>query len=735
MLLGAETAPRLERTGVVRWGQGTRMRDLGRVGAEQVAHDFKSPDLDRVLTSLEKAPSKKDAKLRSPALLKAIARAWDRLYVENRTVPSQHVARVYTYTKANITADWLINLRERAWIAIGRGDLVTPAEAVVKTLETQTLYANSAFALELDLGDFSSDFANTLGLITSVRVSDEAQIMQIYRNIAKHVPRAVAWNSRVGDVAVQDLRTAFSERSGLVYVGGAWKSPGDLFLGKDIFHDRARFAPGGPAYASLWQALGIHEPDLDDCIQFLRALATKPYDVDAEAALIDVYRYMEPLLARAERRHRDKLKALPLHCAGGWQTARPVFLVDDHELRSQLSAALPDRQFWSPPCDLREMPLLVALTGVARCTPVLKVAEDRGAGEMQGDNQRDRFARAVDHLSDELARNDAETRLRMSFGWDELRDIPLFVYPGPVRVQARDDALAAGWITIQLQALITTTPYEMHVWEDALPEREYGGHAIASLFPPAARRGIEAEWVVAWQAGRERVGAAIRLASDEEHEDAMNETAAKINAAPKKKIAVSKPGGKGPAKQERKLKDKVGPILGAVVSAGTPPKPQEPTPKPKLHETQPTPKPTDPASRAAPTAYTQADLEQRGWELLVQALETSAEEELVDFRSRHGVGADGTINWKTFVEMKATARAAQNAIEMSNAEYERAKERGIDFILALVSGLEDGYQDEVRLILDPANRATVRPLNGVKLVALSEAPSILIPFGQAEDED
>ncbi|MFB9985765.1 protein NO VEIN domain-containing protein [Mesorhizobium kowhaii] len=119
--------------------------------------------------------------------------------------------------------------------------------------------------------------------------------------------------------------------------------------------------------------------------------------------------------------------------------------------------------------------------------------------------------------------------------------------------------------------------------------------------------------------------------------------------------------------------------------------------------------------------------------MLTQALETSAEELLVDFRSRHGVGADGAIDWKTFVEMKATGRAPQGSIEMSNAEYERAKERGNDFILALVSGLEDGYQDEVRLIFDPARRAAVRPLNGVKLVALTEAPLILIPFGNSED--
>lgn len=213
----------------------------------------------------------------------------------------------------------------------------------------------------------------------------------------------------------------------------------------------------------------------------------------------------------------------------------------------------------------------------------------------------------------------------------------------------------------------------------------------------------------------------------------MEDRAAKINAAPKKKISVSTPGGRGSAQKARTLKNSVGPILGATVVPGSDPKPSPPPAKPKLHETPPPPKPSNPGSGIAPTAYTYRDLEQRGWELLTQALETSAEELMVDFRNRHGVGADGAIDWRTFVEMKATGRAPQNSIEMSNAEYERAKERGNDFILALVSGLEEGYQDEVRLIFDPANRATVRPLNGVKLVALTEAPQVLIPFGDPEE--
>jgi hypothetical protein len=745
MLLGAETAPRLNETEAVRWGSPTRIGELRAAGGEQVPRDYVSPDLERVIAAFPKV-SKKELRVRSPALLKALARGWERLYAERRAVASEHVRGVRTYPRSPVTAGWLVKLRETEWIAIGKGKLVTPNAAVIKTLETQTLYANSAFAVDVDPGELGADFAATLGLVTSVRVSDlvtllsdlrggseppdEAQVMQVYRNITKHVPRSVAWNTPIGDLTAQELRSRFAEGIGLVHVWeNVWRRPSDLLRGKDIFHNRGRFVPGGPAYAALWAALDVREPSLDDCLYFLKGLAGQPYDVQATASLIDVYRYMEPLLQHAERRHRERLKALPLYCSDVWQSERPIFLIEDQELRGQLAKALPDRKFWTPPCDLRELPLLVAFTGVTRSMPDLSVMDDREAARDRGDGIRAHFVQAVDHLSDELARNDAETRERMSLAWDELRAIPLFVYPRPIAVRAKDEELSPTKFAIELQALVTSDPLELHAWEDALPKREYGGHAIASLFPPASRRGIEAEWVVAWQEGRETAAAAIRLASDEEHAAAMQDRAAKINAAPKKKISVSTPTGKGPSVKPRKLKENVGPIVSVTVMPGGQPKPAVSPTEPKLHGTPPSSNPTDPASRSAPTAYTLADLEQRGWELLVQALETSAEEELVDFRSRHGVGADGVIDWKTFVEMKATGRAPQGSIEMSNAEYERAKERGNDFILALVSGLEEGYRDEVRLILDPANRATVRPLNGVKLVGLTEAPSIVIPFG------
>ncbi len=67
-------------------------------------------------------------------------------------------------------------------------------------------------------------------------------------------------------------------------------------------------------------------------------------------------------------------------------------------------------------------------------------------------------------------------------------------------------------------------------------------------------------------------------------------------------------------------------------------------------------------------------------------------------------------------------------IEMSNAEYERAKERGEDYILALVSGLEEGQQTAARLIFDPARSLILKPLNGIRLTGLSDAMAVVVQF-------
>ena len=745
MLLGVECTPRLVKIGPVRWGRPTRVEELHSAGAEEVTHDFTSPDLKQVLVAM-KDLQKNETKDRSPALIRTLSRNWERVYGENTNVPSLHQARVHSYDKAPVTADWLIDLREDSWIVIGRGKLVPPTSAVIKTAETQTLYKSNMFAVGVAPKDIGDDFSVALGLITKVRISDlikhlvrirdgdepieESVVLQIYRNIARFCPKSVSWHTLIDDMTVQALRAQFSEGAGLIHSGNnVWQRPADLLRGQDIFHNPDRFVPRGAAYSNLWSVLDVSEPSLDDCIGYYCALAAQPYKASMTATLIDIFRYIEPLLPSASRSQKYRLKKLPLNCSESWEVERQIYYTHDPELRDELAKTLPEHRFWTPPCDMRDLPNLIKMTQVTKLHPVLQVVDDTVLAQEQGDAMRNRFGQAVEHLSNELARNDSATREKISISWDQLKAIPLFVYNQPIAVEAKDEALSANPVQIERRALLTGHPTEFHVCVDALPKREYCGRAVASLFPVGIRRNIEAEWCVSWLESTEVMTDGIRLASDETLKEELEEQAEKINSSPKAGIKVSVPVSRSPGSKPRTLKETVGTIVGATVSPGSPPKPTNPSGRRPLSSTAPDASQPSSTQSSSFVAYTNADLEQRGWEILEQVLnDTQNEQRLVDFRKRHGVGADGAINWKTFVELKATGRSPQSSIKMSNSEYERAKERGKDFILALVSGLEEGQTDEVRLIFDPANSVSTRPVNGIYLVKLQEAPAVVVQF-------
>jgi hypothetical protein len=174
------------------------------------------------------------------------------------------------------------------------------------------------------------------------------------------------------------------------------------------------------------------------------------------------------------------------------------------------------------------------------------------------------------------------------------------------------------------------------------------------------------------------------------------------------------------------LKDFQPGISSVDIQKGSTPGPLKPPPKPQLASTNPSPG-SHLRPRPVPgTDYDTTDLEQRGWDVLRHVLETADGPELVDFRRRHGVGADGAIDWKKFVELKASGRSATSTAGMSITEFRRAVESGNDYILALVSGLEHGYETQVKLIFDPARRAGVSETVGIRLTGLKEAAGVVV---------
>jgi hypothetical protein len=752
LLLGAASAPRVVQTGLEFWGGSRRVQQLSALGAEFVDHDFTCPDLDRVIGSLERA-SKKDRKVRGTALIKALSRYWD-TYAPSLSAPAYHNAKKYRYFRGTVDAAWLNRLHESRWVVVGTGELSIPSQAVVRTSQTLALYSAKDFIQGVAAEEIRPTFAEALKLIVDVRASDlvghleelrdapdgfdPSRVQAVYRSLAKLCSTSGPAISRVGDLTVAQLRQRFTVDPGLVWVpaatglSGRWRRPNELFVGTDIFHDPNRFVPGGPSCAPLWNALGVQRPRLDDCIPVLRELGSKPYSVGLEAILIDVYRHMEPLVHRADRRQRERLRSLPVGTAGGWSSARPVFHVEDRELRLELATSRPDLNFWLPPCDSFALPNVTTALGLAVCTPTITVQPDETAAE-QGEAERERFQRCVDHLSNELARNDPATRDRLEVPWSELRNLSLSVHAEPFVVLVSDPHLSKDPVRVRMRAVMQINPLRLDVTEAALPQRESCGRAIASLFREDARRRVEAEWVASWVASADVATEMMQMASDEELAKALQDSAAALSLQSGGKIKVTPPASRAGSKlKPRRLKRVYGEIGAVVIVEGSPPKPAGQPANP-LADTEPAPSPsTSTSGRAAPIEYDNRDLEQRGWEVLQQVLSSSDTAVLTDFRKRHHVGADGVIDWKTFVELKATGRGPQSAIEMSASEFERAKERGLDFILALVSGLEEGERTEVRLILDPANRCTVRPVGAVRLVGLADAPGVFVPVSDPD---
>jgi hypothetical protein len=752
MLLGAESTPRLVRQDAAYGERPTRGKQLRHVRAHRVEYDYASPDLERVLNAFERIP-KRDRRACSAALMRTLSRHWERVYEPFKDVPAQEVKRVYVYPRGNIDADWLCLLKDTPWVAVGNGEIRTPANAVIRNAQTETLYENNSFVAGLEALGLSPDFAAAIGLITDVRASDLVSrlediksgkqlstgtigINHIYRTLSKLCARQPTFLAMAGDLPILELRRRFSDGGGLVCVrDGEWKRPSDLFSGRDVFHKPELFVPSSSAYADLWQALEIGPPALNDCTRVCRELAQQDYSTNTEAALMDLYRYMESLLADSHRTVKKSLAQLPVACAEQWVSTRPVYLVEDREVRTQFSKVLQDVHFWTPPCDVKDLPELTLALGIERLSPRLDVVANRRVAQDQGEELHARFQAAVEHLSVGLARNDPQTREQLRITWDELRDILLFVYQKPFPVDAVEPRLASRPIRIFLNALLSDSPRELHVWEDAMQMRESGGRAIASLFPAIVQRSIQAEWVASWVDSMERPVEQMRFAADEEQKekllDAAHELAESMRSSPGGKIAVTPPASRTSSVKPRRLKELQADVSAVTVHVGTPVAASPPPTTMPLVSRPPAPSTgSSGTSRPAPVEYSAADLEQRGWEVLVRALETNDRPELQDFRNRRGVGADGAIEWTKFVELKAHGRSMPNSIQMTNAEYERALERGRDFILALVYGLEGGERTEACLIFDPARTLTVKPVNGVRLVGLSEATSVILSFNE-----
>jgi hypothetical protein len=121
-----------------------------------------------------------------------------------------------------------------------------------------------------------------------------------------------------------------------------------------------------------------------------------------------------------------------------------------------------------------------------------------------------------------------------------------------------------------------------------------------------------------------------------------------------------------------------------------------------------------PAPRGAPKAYSSEDRQQLALLALNQAINGELSD-LRDFQHLRGIGADALDRTDRFFEIKSTAGAMVDQVILTPNEYRRAVEQGKSFFLAVVAGLEEGYDTVVRIIADPARMLEARRSQGLAL--------------------
>ncbi len=782
MLLGAEIAPRLEEvdTPVVRpvpTSQKLRVSELG-AGAGIIVDDRISPDLRLVAQDIakegSKAPGRRRTKGKRPkatpgrgvALFRCLAANWTRSYAGAATAMLHRDRRNRPF-HSRLPSTWIAELADARWLENVVGEVSAPRNLIVPTRVTRVIYEGAEdFAAMLEEGDAATPLAQALGMrinppasdilkeIEALRADDrdldEARLLRLYRAFSGHC-RSAGATGRIGDLSAAHVRGKFgiaANRPGLLHPVVApklkgWASPSATYLGRDIFHGRRPFVLRDPELAPLWAALNIGQPSISDCVEELKAASREPFDTLPSGLLIDVYRHLNELLPTADPRDRRRTRSIPLRCGSKWVTTRPVYVADHAGLAGQL----PDMNIWDPPCAVETIAAFCAEAGIER----LRFQEEPRVAEgvdFTVPEMRDQYVAALEILEADLGKDD-ETSYR-SGDWDALLQSTLVV-TGHGALHLRLEGSERRNLSVSAHA--TVEPARVYVESaDVLGQVQEGGRAIARYFKPDRRRAVALAWVSAWNLAASGVRQKrLNLAGDETATaDELNALHNKLSKKPGRKTTARKSSSAGgaatgansgppppPPPPPRRLKAFPEAIsfsasLNEAAEEGSAPGPRRKKRRP-LPSDAPPPGAKQPAAPAsARQAYSSEQLQADGWRYLELAL-GDEDDPLIDFQRVPGLGADGAINWKTFVELKAHGRGLPANESLTAAEFERARQAGPNYWLAVVTGLEEGFNTEIRVFANPLQTLPWTPSSSVLVSGLQSGRRLVIDVhGHAE---
>jgi hypothetical protein len=628
------------------------------------------------------------------------------------------------------------------WLTTEKGKKRAPNQLIVRTPATVMMFGDDQdhFAADVGADDAASPTIRSLGIRTDPQVSevveqisllrdsnepvDERALMPLYAVISAACKvRDPAPDDMIGDLSLRKLQARFGRRGkpGLIFVAGRWLPPAEVFLGKAIFGDRRPFVSGSSTAERLWRSLKIKAPSISDCLEVITEIAQAAPDNQDAQVLANVYLYIEEHIEEASKAERLRLQGLPLWTLTGWRTQRPTYLSESRHIADGLSSHL---AVWDLALAPTTVPRLIEAAGASLLTgdDFDPVYHERAL--IRGAALEERFATAIGLLSDWLTRHDPKLFEACSAPWADLSEAQLAID------EDLQLALRLGRqspVLVPARAHVTRSPLTFYfAGEEAVGESDAGAGVIASLFAEGDRDKLALAWSDAWhRSTRGETGSltitqdtAIGVALDELLEQASGMTPippTTKRGRERKAPSTATPPQSTPVRRLKRLED----LTEKTVSVGEDIDVSEPKSRATRGLSDDLPRgshigSTKPVSSTAPRAYSDEEKEDHALRVLQLAVNGHTGG-MRDYRHLRGIGADAVDRLRRFFEIKATFGQMPDTVTLTPDEAQRAFRESEKFFLAVVAGLEEGYETVVKIFPNPLRTLELRDNTSVTL--------------------
>lgn len=785
-LLGAETAPRIKShpknqdryvnyaPGVPRWlpeSPDRRGRLLAERQATYTVRDIIAPDLDAALTDIANETDVQQRRRRALAVLATLSRAWDRLE-DYATVLA--AGESYGWVdKGRVEAWWISSAASIAWLTSEKGTAATPDALSIKSAVNVALHGDDP-GLYLDPAldaEYYREVLAKIGVAGDPTVGELIEKLEEVRDETPNDPvaaqdlaaplyQALAADirgSRLGQMNAGAARNRFGRHSGLVATNAGWRRPSVVLAGPAIFGDMRDFVPSVSGTEPLWTLLGIPLPAAAHARGVLTDLARQKRKLDTidRMIMLEALRLLAAA-SSSQVRQLGQLRRSAVWVGDRWLTKRPVYAISNPLIAEALKGRLP---VWAPGGALTQFEGLIDAYGLTRLDyPHGQVLEAETATYDLDLSQV--FSRAVDNLRADLAMSDPSAEASLTVSWETLAGFRAAALPD-IRVRLVEETQGTDE-TVALDAWLDPSAETFYVTDDSAAGRpSSGGYAVAAVFTGDSRR-ISHDWVAAWSAAAdgyraEQITTAARLDAEQkkERDNAAEERlralsergrarrkgrGAKHTASPTESgngtaLSATKP---RPSRllvnpEELELRNDDGELVGGAGPDGDNRKARKAksTGKPKDPDTTRPKQPT--AGGRGPQNYTDEERQGVGMDLVRRVL-GGDEEEIVDIRHQHNVGADAVDLLKNFFELKVYSGPIPDDVSLTSAEFLRARETE-DFFLVVIGNVEQSDADpELRVITD-LGQLKMKPSGSVSLAGVRTAKALRYTFRKPEGQD